>query len=103
MLMELVLKDQPQSETLEDANERVNFFNQRVPANRRGKPKKVSGPGWQGLLQSQVTSSGGHEYQLVVKTSTKTLAFYLGSPPDVPRKRLQELERIVLSLSVPTN
>ena len=100
ILTELVLKDLSSIETLEAANELVNAFNNRTSPASQGAPKPVSGPGWQGLLQSQTTAAGMHEYQLVAKAEDRTLVFYLASPPDVPAERIQALEHVILSLKV---
>jgi hypothetical protein len=100
MLFEISLKEQPRSEPLEEANERVNFFNNRVEEGQQGRPRKVFGPGWEGLLQSQYTRQGGHEFQLVVKTGRNTLVFYLGSPPGLEQDGLKKLELVILSLTV---
>lgn len=102
VLGELTVRDQPQWETLEQLNERVNAFNNRTPLAQQGKPQAISGVSWDGLLQSQYMHDGGHEFQLVVKTKDKKKAwvFYLASPPGVEASRLKVLSDVLLSLRI---
>ena len=102
MLTELDLKQQSATETLQETNERVTWFHHKSFGGKPSAPREVKGNGWTGVLQGQETASGGYEFQLVAKTSARVLVFYLAAPIPGLTPDLEQLEEIILSLSIST-
>jgi hypothetical protein len=102
LLKQLPLKSPPTDKSLKDVNDWITFVHHRDLGGTPGEPQIVSGNGWKGILQSQETKSGGYEYQLVAKSETTVLVFYLALP--VPGSQtevdLKQLEQVLLSLTI---
>jgi hypothetical protein len=102
MLTELDLKQQSATETLRETNERVTWFHHKSIWRQARRTARSQGNGWTGILQGQETASGGYEFQLVAKTSARVLVFYLAAPIPGLTPDLEQLEEIILSLSIST-